>query len=394
MPGSFEGYLLIADITGYTLYLTQSELEHAEEILEDLLKLLVEHTRPPLVLSRLAGDAVISYALSENFIQGQTFIELIEETYVAFRKALERMVLNNTCRCNACTNIANLDLKFFTHYGRFAVQHIGDHPELVGSDVNLLHRLLKNRVVEDTGIRAYTLYTQAVVQNLGLQDFCQGMVQHSESYEHLGEVQTFIQDLQPVWEAKLKASSLSLPPEKVLLQWQIDFDLPPERVWDYLSQPEYRKTLLRADRNEVHKRENGRISAGSEYHCFHGDQVIPQTVLEWQPFERILTKDRPPVPFQEIYLYTEYQLVPITHGTRLTMRVSKAVGPQPGRWLVDQHMLKAEEQGHEDMESFKSQIEAAEETHPPQEHPAILVSAEMLSLEARHSLQDISRAGG
>ena len=39
------------------------ELDHAQETLSELLELLIEHTRPPLILSRLAGDAVISYAL-------------------------------------------------------------------------------------------------------------------------------------------------------------------------------------------------------------------------------------------------------------------------------------------------------------------------------------------
>jgi len=55
MSGTYEGCLLIADITGYTLYLSQSELEHAQETLAALLRLLVDHTRPPLVISRLAG---------------------------------------------------------------------------------------------------------------------------------------------------------------------------------------------------------------------------------------------------------------------------------------------------------------------------------------------------
>jgi hypothetical protein len=92
-----EGYLLIADITGYTRYLSESELEHAQETLTALLELLVENTRPPLVISRLAGYAVISYGLREDFFQGQTLIEKIEDTCVTFRKAIERLVLNNGC---------------------------------------------------------------------------------------------------------------------------------------------------------------------------------------------------------------------------------------------------------------------------------------------------------
>lgn len=56
-----EGCLLIADISGYTVYLSKSELDHAQATLTSLLELLVEQTRPPLHISRLEGDAIISY---------------------------------------------------------------------------------------------------------------------------------------------------------------------------------------------------------------------------------------------------------------------------------------------------------------------------------------------
>ncbi len=48
------GYFLIADITGYTGYLSVSELDHAQQTLTALLTLLIKQTRPPLIISRLA----------------------------------------------------------------------------------------------------------------------------------------------------------------------------------------------------------------------------------------------------------------------------------------------------------------------------------------------------
>jgi hypothetical protein len=71
--------------------------------------------------------------------------------YVAFCKAIKRLVLNNTCRCNACANISNLDLKFFIHYAAFGIQRVSEYDELVGSDVDLIHRLIKNSVAEGAG---------------------------------------------------------------------------------------------------------------------------------------------------------------------------------------------------------------------------------------------------
>ncbi len=133
-----NGTLVIADITGYTAFLSGSELEHARDSLSSLLNLLLSETRPPLKVANLEGDAIFTYAVEGTFVQGQTLIEAIEQTYVVFRRALEQMVLNTTCTCNACKNIPSLDLKFFVHHGEFAIQKLGSRVDLVGTDVTLL----------------------------------------------------------------------------------------------------------------------------------------------------------------------------------------------------------------------------------------------------------------
>ena len=140
-----QGFLIISDITGYSKYVNESELEHARDSLTALLNILIDHTQSPLVLSKLEGDAVFSYAPSGGFLQGQTLLDMIESTYASFRKALELMVINTSCTCNACRNLPNLDLKFFVHFGSFMIQKLGNYNELVGNDVNLgeCHRVLR-----------------------------------------------------------------------------------------------------------------------------------------------------------------------------------------------------------------------------------------------------------
>ena len=83
-----SGFLLIADITGYTAYLSKSELEHAEDSLRTLFYLLIEHTQLPLVISRLEGDAVISYAVDGSFLQGQTLVEMKTMELIPYLKLL------------------------------------------------------------------------------------------------------------------------------------------------------------------------------------------------------------------------------------------------------------------------------------------------------------------
>ena len=150
-----KGTLVIADITGYTAFLSGSELEHAQDSLSSLLNLLLQETKAPLKVADLEGDAVFTYAVEGSFLQGQTLVEAIEQTYVVFRRAIRQMVLNTSCSCNACKNIPNLDLKFFVHYGEFGLQKLGSRIDLVGTDVTLLHRLTKNTITETLGLAAY-----------------------------------------------------------------------------------------------------------------------------------------------------------------------------------------------------------------------------------------------
>ena len=170
MSTTQKGFLVIADITGYTAFLSGSELEHAEDSLRSLISLIIEHTRLPLVISRLEGDAVISYANESSFYQGQTLVEMIESTYIAFKRAIELMVLNTSCTCNACRNIPNLDLKFFVHFGTYMLQKLPAYAELIGTDVNLVHRLTKNTIQERFNLKAYVVYSQAAIDALGNQE--------------------------------------------------------------------------------------------------------------------------------------------------------------------------------------------------------------------------------
>ena len=235
-----DGLLVIADITGSTAFLRESELEHAEDSLRSFLNLLLDHTRPPLMVYRLRGDAVISYAPGGNFQQGQALVETIEHTHLAFRQALERMVINTTCTCNACRNIPNLDLKFFVHYGTFMNQQLGSHIELVGADVNLVFRLSKNTVNDKMSYSAYAMYPAAVADAMDMRDICGNMTQHTESYEDVGNVETFVQDLNAVWECGRERLRVSVPPGEDVLSVEYELPYPPVMMWDYLTKPESR----------------------------------------------------------------------------------------------------------------------------------------------------------
>lgn len=294
---------------------------------------MIEQTRSPLVLSRLEGDAVISYAPKETVLDGQTLVEIIETTYVEFRRARERMVLNTSCTCNACKNIPNLDLKFFVHYGSFLLQDLGTHIELIGNDVNLVHRLTKNTIVEQTVIRAYAAYTEQASEALEIGEFCRTLVQHSESYEEFPGVVVFVQDLNDVWERARTLAPGGIKPEDTLITQSQEFPVPPTVLWDYVSKPDFRMRIFGSDSMNVAGRSDGRIVAGSVYQCAHGNSVFRHTIVHWEPFVSYTTEDT--VPILRIRSPASYALSPSDNGTTLTLLAGKCKGPVPDRWLGD-----------------------------------------------------------
>ncbi len=330
---SIKGYLIISDIRGYTSFLHDSELEHAEDILRALLENLIENTRIPLVISRLEGDAVISYSPEGSLLQGQTLVEMIETTYVAFRRAIELMILNTSCTCNACRNIPQLDLKFFVHYGTFALQELPAYTELVGNDVNLIHRLTKNHVAEKTSYKAYVLYTQAAVAAMGIEELAETMQTHLENYEHIGDVQVYVEDMRAVWEASCNTSRTNVEAADAVVTIDMDFPADPVVAWDFATKPEYRALLSKSESANVTGRTKGRLGPGATYQCVHGKDVSPQMIVDWQPFDEY-TYEYP--LFVGIRARTTMKFSPRANGTHIVYRQGKALGGSVlARWIFD-----------------------------------------------------------
>jgi hypothetical protein len=85
-----KGFFIIADISGYTSFVTGTESEHAQSIIEELTKLILSHIQTPLKLVKLEGDAVFYYATAEMFPEAERLLEHIETCYYDFRVIFKR----------------------------------------------------------------------------------------------------------------------------------------------------------------------------------------------------------------------------------------------------------------------------------------------------------------
>jgi len=197
------GYLILADISGYTSFVAQTEIEHADMALSFLLETIIEKLGSLLTISKLEGDAVFAYVDEDNLEQAKSLLELVDSTYLAFRDKALALYAGATCPCRACRALPTLDLKFMMHHGDFIVQQVAGIRDLMGTDVNLIHRLLKNSVAESTGWKGYVLLTDPVLERMQLNS--DHLFKRCESYEHLGDVHIYCMDMHVRYE-EMKAS--------------------------------------------------------------------------------------------------------------------------------------------------------------------------------------------
>lgn len=278
-----HGYLLIADISGYTSFVAGTELEHAHEILTDLLETICGPIRSLLTIHKLEGDAVFAYAPESKIQRGETLLELIESTYSAFRDRQASIKRATTCTCKACSNIPSLDLKFIVHHGDYILQSVANITEMVGSDVNLIHRLLKNGVTEATSWRAYALFTEQSLVHLGM-ELAETHAQ-IEKYEHLGEVATRSIDLHRRYAEIAAARRVALTEQDADLVLRVDFMAPPPITWEWLQDPIKRNLWTDGVHWSAGARPKGRAGAGASNHCAHGKNMTTEITVDWHPFE-------------------------------------------------------------------------------------------------------------
>src|SRR5438477_12354050 len=106
--GLQEGALVLADISGYSRFVAQTEVDHSWSILHELLDTMVRSLSGRMDVSQVEGDAIL-------FISGLSTPEVItavESTFVAFHRRLRDMEAVSSCTCSGCANISLFQVMF------------------------------------------------------------------------------------------------------------------------------------------------------------------------------------------------------------------------------------------------------------------------------------------
>lgn len=316
--------LLIADISGYTEYLSTVEIDHAQDILADLIGTVVTSLKPNFRLAKLEGDAAFCFAPAEK-IDGSLMLDTIEHCYFSFRRRRRDVRQATSCECNACMRIPNLNLKFVAHHGVALRQKMAGREELLGADVIVVHRLLKNDIVEKLEIPAYVALTDQLVQQMSIDPTELGMVEHNETYDHIGDVKMWVHDLEKRWQEEDARQRVYVDETTAAFGTATDIEAPPQVVWEFMTTPGRRMQWQGPSGvtsvDEVVK-PGGRRGTGAVNHCMHGSEALVEQIVDWRPYDYYTEISTLPPSMGGFKFMTTYEFEPTATGTRFHFRVA------------------------------------------------------------------------
>ena len=200
-----KGLLFIPDISGFTRFVNESDIEHSRLIIQELLELLINANEIGLEVSEIEGDAILFYKFGSSPNLKDLYSQ-VERMFFDFHRHLNNYERGRFCQCQACASAIQLTLKVITHYGEFTGYNVKNFSKLIGRDVIVAHQLLKNDIEQ----HEYWLVTNNLFPDQAPVDLAQWMNwESSVKKTENGEI--------PFHYAQLGPLKANIPPEPAVL---------------------------------------------------------------------------------------------------------------------------------------------------------------------------------
>ncbi|WP_353717371.1 DUF2652 domain-containing protein [Dyadobacter sp. 676] len=215
-----KGLIFIPDISGFTQFMHEIEIQHGRQIIQELLETLVNANQIGLEISEIEGDAILFFKFGQA-PELETLYRQVERMFCDFHKYLIAYDNRRFCQCKSCISAVNLTLKVVAHYGEFTTYQVKNFRKLIGKDIIVAHQLLKNDIEQ----HEYWLVTQNLLNGQAPNGFTDWMQWHPGSkttendqipfqYTQIGPLKNSIPPYKPpLLEPKEKVKMVSVSRE-------------------------------------------------------------------------------------------------------------------------------------------------------------------------------------
>ncbi len=313
-----QSLLFIPDISGFTKFITETELTHSQHIISELISVIINQNELNLKISEIEGDAVLFYRKGNP----PAFKELIDQAkkmFISFHSYLNSIEQNNVCQCGACSTVSNLTLKFISHYGELEEVAIDKFNKLIGSDVILVHRLLKNSISSHEYILLTENYLTHQGENINEFNALGGLQNNTEEIDNFGKINSKYISL-----TELK-SSIPPPSKSEILKLKgkvgklsIDINSPLLTVHSVISNVDTKKNWVKGLKKIENPNKINRIN--NVHTCEFSNMNMDVTTLSNQVCENEITFSEEGLISGKIKIVFEFVLNEIENGTNVKLR--------------------------------------------------------------------------
>ncbi|WP_062542927.1 DUF2652 domain-containing protein [Rufibacter tibetensis] len=258
--------LFIPDISGFTRFMHENGVQYSRNLIADLLEIIIEANILNMEVCEIQGDAILFYKLGEAPAIEQ-LVGQCKQIFLDFQNYL-RIMEGDEIMAGPKLSDNKLTLKIVVHYGRISVTQIRDHTKLMGTDVILAHRLLKNSIEGSEYVLLTEGYLNTQKPEVVKQSFEWSQLKDGmNNYEHVGDIRykyAFLTPLRLLVTDPETEHTLKQYPNTFSLKDQIKapVDLVLRVIQNYRLKP---KWMHRVKRAQFDTRKVNRI--GTNYIC-------------------------------------------------------------------------------------------------------------------------------
>lgn len=315
-----KSLLFIPDITGFTEFVNRTEIEHSQHIISELLENIIDSNQLGLEVSEIEGDAVLFYKTNEVPDMADIYAQA-KDMFLKFHSHLKFYDSRRICQCGACSTASNLSLKFIVHSAEIGFTTIKNKKKPFGTDLVLLHKLLKN----DVKYEEYVLFTyQYLEDNMQeIEHFSAGALEDGfNEYDTIGAVSYKYLSLSHLLNEVPTPPPITYP-EKMQNPVVMEhiFELPILDTYEYLSNFDLKKTWNR-DVSEF-KYEIGKVNRiGTKHICIfkNGKAEFESVTNDFGTNNMVYGEKLLKFPLAKDFIFY-FILIPIENKTKVRIEV-------------------------------------------------------------------------
>lgn len=181
--------ICIPDISGFTQFMSEVDIELSSKIIPALLNRIIYSNKIGLKVSEIEGDAVLFFRRG-SLPSFKVLVDQCKLFYTDFYLQMEDLIAQNSHKFESHLIPKILGLKIVLHFGEdVGAVRVGNNIKLMGEDVIIAHRLLKNSIESNE----YLMLSEDLLKHynkdhIDSEMYWSKLVSNSDDYEHIGKV--------------------------------------------------------------------------------------------------------------------------------------------------------------------------------------------------------------